>query len=224
MDKKLRKLGLLFVLSGSMFLYSCGDKSKDNEESTDDTEVSSEDDMDVDDELTDDTEEISDADGWKTYTNEDGNFSVDFPGTPTENSQVTSTEVGDIKIHMFMYQPPGVEAIYMVGYNDMPAELMEAQDEAGLKSMLDGGIEGGLGALKTLDSHEPVIDKKETYKFYDKFQAIKVKAHNGKYYAYIKCFINGNRLYQIWKLKDGDYASESKVDKFFDSFKLLDQE
>ncbi len=221
MERKFRKLGLLFVLCGSMFLYSCGggDEKAEQTEETETTE-----DLDDVDELTDDTEAIDeDAAGWEVYTNEAGNFSVEMPGTPQESSQVQDTDVGPIEIHMFMHQPSDKE-IFVIGYNDMPAELMDAVDEATKKQMLEGGLQGGLGALRPYGTQDPVVDKKEHYKFYDQFPALKAKAHNGTYYVFIKCFIKENRLYQVWHMKEGNYSDEDITDKFVSSFKLLDQE
>lgn len=146
-----------------------------------------------------------------------------MPGTPEESHQTVETAVGDIDIYMFMHQPTGVEEIYVVGYNDMPASLMESIDEDTRKNMLESGIEGGLNALKAYGDHDPIVDKKESFKMYGKYPALKAKAHNGKYYVYIMCFMQENRLYQVWKMKDGDYTAKKKVDKFMDSFKLLDQ-
>ncbi len=162
---------------------------------------------------------LGDKDKWIKFKDEHGAFEIKLPGMPEESSQTEDTEVGPIEIHMFMYLASSTE-IYVIGYNDMPEELMAQVDEQTQEDMLNGGFNGGLGALEPYGKQETVIDEQTHFKFKGKWKALRGKAHNGTYYVRILCLIKENRLYQVWHLGDGKYGDEKDSDKFFKSFKL----
>lgn len=208
---------IIALFSGGLFLSSCGEKSSDAEvkENTDEGTDEEEDGEDVGDE-----EELG-AD-WKTFTNEDGGFTVKMPEIPKEEVSDQATDAGVIKMHMFIH-PVGEEELYMVGYNDFPETLMSSLSDDDKKNMLQGGKQGAMRALSGYGD-ETIVDEETSYKYYDKYEALKFRAHNGEHYCYVKCFIKENRLYQVWKVKTGDYTAAEKADVFFSSFKLLDEE
>ncbi|MFM2060789.1 MAG: hypothetical protein RLZZ507_459 [Cyanobacteriota bacterium] len=57
---------------------------------------------------------------WKIFTPPDKGFQVLMPGTPKTKSQVQKTYMGEIKLQLFVAQPPEQEVAYLVSYNEFP--------------------------------------------------------------------------------------------------------
>ncbi|MTJ55507.1 hypothetical protein FJR38_23960 [Anabaena sp. UHCC 0253] len=62
---------------------------------------------------------------WRTFTSPDGHFTVLMPGMPTRKNQVQKTYMGEIKLEIFLIQPPEQEAAYIVTYNEFPDSYVQ---------------------------------------------------------------------------------------------------
>ena len=57
---------------------------------------------------------------WKIFTPPDKGFQILMPGTPKTKTQVQKTYMGEIKLQIFVAQPPEQEVAYLVTYNEFP--------------------------------------------------------------------------------------------------------
>ncbi|WP_413171670.1 hypothetical protein [Anabaena azotica] len=57
---------------------------------------------------------------WKVFTPPDKGFQVLMPGRPKTKTQVQKTYMGEIKLQIFVAQPPEQEVAYLVTYNEFP--------------------------------------------------------------------------------------------------------
>jgi hypothetical protein len=57
---------------------------------------------------------------WKEFTPPDKSFQVLMPGRPNTKTQVQKTYMGEIKLNIFVAQPPKQEVAYLVTYNEFP--------------------------------------------------------------------------------------------------------
>ncbi|MBK1989120.1 hypothetical protein A0J48_016505 [Sphaerospermopsis aphanizomenoides BCCUSP55] len=67
---------------------------------------------------------------WKVFTPPDKGFQVLMPGRPKTKTQVQKTYMGEIKLEIFVAQPPEQEVAYLVTYNEFPysyAKMTSAQ-------------------------------------------------------------------------------------------------
>jgi hypothetical protein len=154
MKNRFKKISYLLAITAPLALFSCG-----GGESTETADALGDVQSDLESALEDVKEEITaeTEDGWELFTSDAGGFSVEMPGTPNEQSQTQPTAVGNIEIHMFMLQQ-GEEELYMVGYNDMPAELIEGLSEDDIKGMLQGGKQGALTVLSQYGDETTAIE------------------------------------------------------------------
>jgi len=146
-----------------------------------------------------------------TYIDPDKKFSVHFPGTPETGKEVVPTDLGDLDMFTVMYEA-SYDKVFMVAYTDYPAALV---DESNAEVLLDGAKEGSLGSFGiSMPSFE---------------ESITFDGHPGKYFeasgndmhVSYKLILVENRLYQLVILQIGDPISESDVESFIDTFKLL---
>src|SRR5690606_18337097 len=83
----------LFILVFSVFLFSCSNSNAENETEKENTENVE----------TEDTEETSSViEDWIDFEDEDGRFQIKMPGEPTRSSEVEPTDVGNIKMEIFL--------------------------------------------------------------------------------------------------------------------------
>lgn len=80
------------------------------------------------------------ADGWKTFTSDEGGFSIDMPGEPTPSSQSAETALGDITF--YFYQLGDGDAQYAVSYNDYPVDIDQNNTESVLGDAIKGAAQG----------------------------------------------------------------------------------
>jgi hypothetical protein len=57
---------------------------------------------------------------WKIFTPPDKSFQVLMPGRPDTETQLQKTYMGEIKLEIFVAQPPEQEVAYLVTYNEFP--------------------------------------------------------------------------------------------------------
>ncbi|MEA5579040.1 hypothetical protein [Anabaena sp. UHCC 0451] len=57
---------------------------------------------------------------WKVFTPPDKSFQILMPGRPKTKTQVQKTYMGEIKLQLFVAQPPAQEVAYLVTYNEFP--------------------------------------------------------------------------------------------------------
>ena len=148
------------------------------------------------------------------FSSVDGKFEINFPGTPTENSDIIPTEVGNIEMTSFLYEKSVTEA-YMVAYSDYPSEMVK---QSSINDILVGARDGSSGNLGITS--------------FDLDEKIEIDGNPGMYfkgtakniYAEYKLYMVENRLYQVAILRDGSYATPKRSDEFFNSFALISEE
>jgi hypothetical protein len=137
-----------------------------------------------------------------------GKFKIWFPATPTESSQVTETDLGEITLYNFIYETEVVT--YMVSYCDYPAESIKDSDITGL---LNNAKDGFIGALGLTVKEEGTVSIQS-------YQGIWFDASGDTYYCVMRDYMVNNRLYQIGILKT-EQIRETEKQKFLNSFELV---
>ena len=147
------------------------------------------------------------------FTSNDGKFSIKFKVSPQESTKDVDTEIGAVKMYMFMHEESVTKA-YMVAYCDYPSELIKQSDA---KKLLDGSKEGVVGQFKAEITEEK----------WSKFQgneSCDFTASGPQYHTAYKLVLAGNRLYQVGILQDGGPVSDDDMDMFIGSFKITEAE
>lgn len=143
------------------------------------------------------------------YHSADGKFKIMFPAEPTRSEDNVPTDLGDIKMVMFMYEKSPSEA-YMVAYSDYPESSMQGQDPYALMEASKGGVLGNFGATG------------ENVKRF-KIQNYPALSFDGRGNAYCTSYLlvlRNNRLYQVAILKANELPAKKDVKSFIASFEL----
>ena len=200
--KKINFFVIAVLFISSLFVVSCDEPS--------DAEVEAQADE-IMDALNDAMDNMEDNTASDKFHSADGKFKVNFSGTPDVSNESIPTEVGNIDMYMFMYEKSVTEA-EMIAYSDYPSEMVAMSNT---DDMLQGAKEGAVSNLGAIITEEKEI-------MYNKHKGLEFKANSTQFYVNYKIFLVNNRLYQIAIMRDGSYASKANVDKFFNSFELIE--
>ena len=192
----MKKTNLIFAtLLAGLLMTSCGAKKEEGAKT---------------DEATTETEEVK-AEEPAEFESKDGKFTIKFKVAPKESTQNVPTEIGDVKMYMFMYEESVTKA-YMVAYCDYPSELIKASDA---KTLLGGSKEGVVGKFNAT-----ITDEKSSQ--FQGNEAIDFTASGPQYHTAYKLVLAGNRLYQVGILQDGSPVAADDIDTFIGSFKITE--
>jgi len=150
---------------------------------------------------------------WREYSSEDGSFSVLLPGTPDEQTETVTTELGDISLTILMAQPDE-SMIYFISYSDYPAAAVAASDPLSLlASARDSTVDSQGGSLTgqyriTLGEHPGLAFIAD----------VKMEGRDAVLRA--RNYIVGNRLYQVFAMAYRESDSVDEMNRFFQSFRL----
>lgn len=143
------------------------------------------------------------------FVSKKGKFSINFKEKPSEQQQDVPTEVGNIKMYMFMHEESLTKA-YMVAYCDYPKELIANADPT---ELLNGSKEGVIGKFDAVITHEEIAE-------FMGHPSINFGASGPQYHTEYKLLLVKNRLYQVGILSTSKIESID-VDGFMRTFKLL---
>ncbi len=144
-------------------------------------------------------------------TNQDGRFTVNFPGKATESTQRINTQKGVAVAHIYKYQASN-RATYTALYSDYPPGSVGPSPA---ETIYDGAINGALGqANGTLKSSTKVeanglVGREAVFDAPSQKESVRVRY-----------FLIGDRLYQV--AYNGPTGSESgkNANAFLESFKI----
>lgn len=145
---------------------------------------------------------------WSEFTSEEGRFSIQMPGKPTEKK----SPVGGVEAHSFSGNTKN-EAVEVV-YADFPADIELTPGE--IESLFDESISQRIRASgATVLSTEKI-----TLQNYPG-REVKVKPSSGRGSSRIRMYIVRGRLYTLEYLIATDDIRPDSGDTFLDSFKLI---
>jgi len=152
---------------------------------------------------------------WTEFKSEEGGFSILMPGAPTEETQTQATELGDIDIHMFTYEEKDVA--YIVGYNLLPAAILELSSA---DPMLDGACEGQVSSVNGTEVSRQTISLGA---YPGRELEIRVDDADGIKTLHTRIYLVEDKLYQVLVVGGEDQSGAEDTIKFLDAFKLLEE-
>jgi hypothetical protein len=143
---------------------------------------------------------------------EGGKFSVTMPEKPARKVQKVPTQVGDIEAHYFVVERNARG--YLACYSDYPKGSVT---EDNVQKVLDGAVDGCVKGLKgKLLSDEKAALGKEKHP--GRELLIALPAGGLRYRA--RCYLVGDRLYQVVVIGAEDFVKGKAAGAFLDSFSL----
>lgn len=147
--------------------------------------------------------------GKQKFYSPDGKFKIMFPAEPTRTEENVPTDLGDIKMVMFMYEKNPSEA-FMVAYSDYPESSISGQEPYALMESSKEGVLNNFGAT---------AENVKKYKIQN-YPALSFEGRGTDFCTSYLLVLRNNRLYQIAILKAGQLPDKADVKSFILSFEL----
>lgn len=154
---------------------------------------------------------------WKVSTSREGRFKIALPaGTQQKQTQDLDTPMGQVKFHIFGVETEGGSRAYLVMHCDYPVEGLSADDA---RQALESGRDA---ALKQMNA-ESTRERKITLAGHPGLEFHFTGNSNGRQtYGAWRMYLVRNRLYQVAAIRFGQSIPVADINRFFDSFKLVE--
>jgi hypothetical protein len=146
---------------------------------------------------------------WKEFSSAEGKYKVMMPGTPKETTQ--ASPAGPIKFHTVEEK----NGAYVVNFTDITGTASEPPEK--IDQRLDGARQGAAGNVQGKVVKEDKITLEGKYPGRD----IQIELPNDKGLIRVRMYFVNGRLYQVMAVGTKSWTGSGDVQKFLDSFALL---
>ncbi|MCB0685676.1 MAG: hypothetical protein KDC53_04100 [Saprospiraceae bacterium] len=157
---------------------------------------------------------------WQTFSNVEGGFEVESPGVMQHNIQQIQTDLGEIDYHTFYLSTQNDKKgnfFFQISYYQSDALEMPLDSTELISDFFAATVEQ---AAMSLSGEVLILDE---IKFQNKFPGRFWRIHynGGKTVMKTKAYLVNNRFYSIQVAVDADFSLDKDIDRFIDSFKLI---
>lgn len=160
--------------------------------------------------------------GWSEFSPSNSNCSVLMPGEPALKEKVLNSDLGEIKLVMYMYQPPkdgnDPNVAYAISYMDYPADRITSDSTQLIKAFFDNARDGAIRSIQGKLLTEEIIK----YKQYPGREQ-RIDFRNGMVVIKYRHYLVKNRLYSLQVITPTENNFNKSINKFLDSFKVLNE-
>ncbi len=155
----------------------------------------------------------ADFSGWIPFSSEEAGFFVRTPVIFSQNTEVTPTDAGEIRLLRFTAQPD-FRRLHLIVVNRMPEALLLGRNPV---ELLQGAREGILAQFSgtVVSERQMVLDGNAglELKLTGTSQGLSVSVVS-------RVLLAGTSLYQLYVIAEKGYEDEAAVRYFLDSFQL----
>lgn len=155
------------------------------------------------------------AEDWYLFEDEERDYSIRFPETPTTQNQVVNSDVGELDMKISMLETTEENAVYITIVTDYPMGVVHSSKTEMLDGIFRKAIDGGMSRVNGKLLSETKIDL-------DGFEGrlAKVNVENGLAVITMKLYLIGSRLYILQTAYETGKDNSMDMNRFFDSFKV----
>jgi hypothetical protein len=160
-----------------------------------------------------------DIDEWKSFTSDEGGFSVLTPGTFESKEKTIKTELGEMLCGSFIYQDTmglSKNELYVISYCDYPEGTFHKDSTELIDEVLEVAVEQENANLKGQVTYNHKI-KQNGYPG----RIFRIRYNNSEVVLKSKVFLVNDRFFTIQVYTLYKYNLNFNIDKFFNSFRLL---
>ncbi len=159
---------------------------------------------------------------WEVFQSFDGKFKILTPGKMEKKEKTIETGIGDITYITHYYQSSEKDPdnlVYMVSYCDYPENSIHSDSTEFLEEFFKTTIESSVESVRGELSYSSSIELED---YFGKIW--RVDYNDGKGSIKTKAFMVDNRLYTVQVISKKEKAMNIYINKFLDSFSLIDVE
>ena len=160
------------------------------------------------------------SDEWYLLRSEQYGYKIKFPKAPTENPQVINSEIGKLKMNIFMYDASQKgkddNLVYMVNYTEYPDTLISSEKTEILDDFFRNSIDG---AVKNV--HGELLSEKIIKIGEYPGREIKIDFKDGMAVIRMRSYLVNNKMYVLQTITETKKDFNKSITLFMDSFELL---
>lgn len=156
---------------------------------------------------------------WFMLVSEEHGYQIEFPQEPQANNQVVPSEIGELKMNIYMHDASKSQGddnlVYMVNFTEFPAEQIHSSDTDALPEFFRNSIDGAV----TNVAGKLLSEKTIQYGDYPG-REIKIDFRNGMAVICSRMYLVENNLFMMQTITLTEKQNNKSITRFMDSFKL----
>lgn len=160
------------------------------------------------------------TENWKDFTSVHGLFKVRVPGEFKEKADTFDTAIGSLVYHTFFYQDQSEGAenfVYMISYVDYPVGAVHSDSTDLIEEFFKATIDQATFSIAGDLAYSNPIEEQGYPGF-----LWRINYRQNKSVIKTKALLKKNRYYAIQAVTTKELALNPTIDRFLDSFQLLD--
>lgn len=162
------------------------------------------------------------TDTWKSYTSQTSGFTAMFPITPTEDTQMVPTELGDQEMIVTACDaseiPGSPNLAYIVTYAQYATIHFEPEDTEAINQYFQGAIEGMVKNTEGKLLSETTIDMNGI-----PGREVQISLAEGMGSLTSRLYLSHNKSYVLVVVTEATHDKNTSIERFFNSFKITDK-
>jgi hypothetical protein len=157
---------------------------------------------------------------WEIFQYEKGNFRIEMPDLPTVSTQLLSSKIGELEMHLFMHEgEAGIDEniLYMINYTDYPKNILNStMEKAALDKFLRSSING---AVNNMDGE--LKSEKEIEVLGNTGREVVIGYLSGEAIMRMQIIVVDNRMFTLQTIALAVNDDNEAQKRFFNSFELV---
>ncbi|MFN6946338.1 MAG: hypothetical protein ACK4ND_15425 [Cytophagaceae bacterium] len=160
------------------------------------------------------------AEKWFLLESKQYGYKIEFPKKPTEKPQVVNSEIGELKMNIFIHDASkdgkDDNLIYMVNYTEYPDTLIHSDKTEILSDFFRNSIDGAVRNVHGKLLSEKVIQIGEY-----PGREIKIDFRDGMAVIRMRIYLVKNQMYLLQTITETKKDFNKSITRFMDSFELI---
>jgi hypothetical protein len=160
------------------------------------------------------------SDKWYVLEAKRFGFKVEFPVKPEEKTPSVNSEVGNLDMHLFIYDASKVKSesnlVYLANYTEYPDSAVNSGMKEKLKDIFRNSIDGAVSNVKG----KLLSEKNVSIGGFEGREA-RIDFQDGMAVIRIRMFLVHNKMYMLETITETSKDNNASITKFMDSFKLI---
>ena len=156
---------------------------------------------------------------WVLFESPDNDFTILFPQLPKADPQLINSDIGELKLNVYMYQAADLKNednfVYGVMSTEYPESLfVDATDEV-LKDFFRSSVDGAVANVRGKLLSETIIQLDG-----NPGREIKVDFRDGMAVIKMRLYLVANKMYMVQTITETRKDFNLSINRFMDSFTL----
>jgi len=157
---------------------------------------------------------------WFWLVSEEYGYKIEFPVEPEERPKVVNSEIGELKLNVFLYDASlrgnDDNLVYMVNYIEYPEDEIHSDNTEILTDLFRNSVEGAV-----INVNGELLSEKEIQLGQYPGRELRIDYKNGMAIIRMRMYLVENKMYMIQTITETNKEANNSITRFMDSFELI---